>query len=334
MSPKFITHAASPSSTVMREGGRVGSTCVATVAIVLAGQSSSTRPSALSRSLGLPTAALPISAERNLAECWVRRLVDAGFRGTVVLAVAQESDRSFYAQISVPDTVRLEVRVDSSGHRGAGGTLGDSWRERAPSMDASARLGGALVVEASSSPNFDFARLFASIGRGLGAVVGAAADGTPAGISWFSEEALALIPAVGFFDLKEQFVPAIVAAGRRVEATMGTAESCRIADLESYLRTIAILQAEGTLAVAPDAVIEPGAVVGAGSIVCRGAVVERGALVVGTAVLPGARVCADAVVARSIVPPGSLVPRGYLVVDEVFGALGSSSRLGTEGSAS
>jgi hypothetical protein len=44
-------------------------------------------------------------------------------------------------------------------------------------------------------------------------------------------------------------------------------------------------------------------------------------------------VCADAVVARSIVPPGSHVPRGYLVVDEVFGALGSVARSGTEGGA-
>jgi hypothetical protein len=50
--------------------------------------------------------------------------------------------------------------------------------------------------------------------------------------------------------------------------------------------------------------------------------------------MPGARVCADAVVARSIVPPGSHVPRGYLVVDEVFGALGSATKYATEGGAS
>ena len=40
------------------------------------------------------------------------------------------------------------------------------------------------------------------------------------------------------------------------------------------------------------------------------------------------------VVARSIVPPGSHVPCGYLVVDEIFGALGSASKSGTEGGAS
>jgi hypothetical protein len=317
-----------------RRGANTVAPCAATVAVLLAGQSSSTRPSRLTRSLGLPTAALPVNAERSLAECWARRLVDAGFRGTIVLAVASEQDRAFYGQIAVPPSVKLEVRADSSGHRGAGGTLGDAWRERVSSMDEAAAKGGALVVEVSNSPNFDFARLFAAIDLRLGAVIGAAADATPAGIAWMSSEALALVPPIGFFDLKEQFIPAIVASGRRVEAVVGAAEACRIADISTYLRAIALLRAGGPVSVAADAVIEEGAVVRGDSVVCRGAVVERGALVVDTAVLPGARVCADAVVARSIVPPGSHVPRGYLVVDEVFGALGSSSRLGTEGSAS
>jgi ADP-glucose pyrophosphorylase len=94
------------------------------------------------------------------------------------------------------------------------------------------------------------------------------------------------------------------------------------------------MQAAGAAALAPDAIIETGATVRGSSIVCRGAAVERGALVVDSVVMPGARVCADAVVARSIVPPGSHVPRGYLVVDEVFGALGSATKYATEGGAS
>jgi len=334
MSPISIKPAASPSAMEVRRGAHEAAPCAATLAVLLAGQSSSTRPSRLTRSLGLPTAALPVNAERNLAECWVRRLADAGFRGTVALAVAHEHDRAYYGQITVPHSIKLEVRVDSSGHRGAGGTLGDAWRERMPSMDEGAAKGGALVIEVTNSPNFDFGRLFAAIDLRLGAVIGAAADATPAGISWFSTEALALIPAIGFFDLKEQFIPAIVATGRRVEAVVGGEEACRIADIASYLRAIALLRAGGGASIAADATVEDGAIVRGNSIVCRGAVVERGALVVDTAVLPGARVCADAVVARSVVPPGSHVPRGYLVVDEVFGALGSSSRLGTEGSAS
>jgi len=334
MSPSSIMHAARPSSTDLRHGAVAFAPCAATLAVLLAGRSSSTRPSPLSRSLGLPVAALPINAERNLAECWVRRLAVAGFRGTAVLALAAESDRAYFEQIEVPAGVALEVRVDSSGHRGAGGTVGDTWRERFDGMDAAARGGGVLVAEVSNAPLFDFARLYAAIDRRLGAVIGAADDATPAGVSWFSTDALSLVPAIGFFDLKEQLVPAVVAAGRRVEAVVGTHASCRIADLESYRRAIALVCADGSFVAAPDAVIEPGATVRGASIVCRGAVVEQGALVVDTAVLPGARVCADAVVARSIVPPGSHVPRGYLVVDEIFGELGSTGRLGTEGGAS
>ena len=123
MSPISITPAASPSAMETRRGANIVAPCAATVAVLLAGQSSSTRPSRLTRSLGLPTASLPVNAERSLAECWARRLADAGFRGTIVLAVASEQDRAFYGQIAVPPSVQLEVRVDSSGHRGAGGRM-------------------------------------------------------------------------------------------------------------------------------------------------------------------------------------------------------------------
>ena len=321
--------------------------CAATLAILLAGQSQTTRHAQLSTSLGLPTAALPINGERNLVECLIRRMVDAGFRGTMVLALASEAERAFYANIVLPaqvdaGLVRLEVRVDTAGHRGAGGTVGDVWadvRREACARDATVALesvhaGGVIVIEASTPPNFELARFLAAIDPAHGALIGAALDLTPAGVVWVSREAVALVPAIGFFDLKEQLVPAIVASGRSVHACVGSEESCRIVDRETYLHAVALMRAAGAEQFAADAVIEPGARVRGDSIVCRGAVVERGALVVDAAVLPGARVCADAVVARSIVPPGSHVPRGYLVVDEVFGALGSAAKSGTEGGAS
>ena len=213
--------------------------------------------------------------------------------------------------------------------------MGDAWRELRARTDAGFRAeGGALVIEASNPPQFDFARFFGAIDGSCGAVIGAAGDASLSGISWISEAALASIPVIGYFDLKEQLVTAIVASGRTVQACFGWAESCRIVDRESYLRGVALMQDGRSSPIGADAVVEPGAVVRGASIVCRGAVVERGALVIDSAILPGARVCADAVVARSIVPPGSHVPCGYLVVDEIFGALGSPARAGTEGGAS
>lgn len=335
MSPTSLAAHGAPTTASVPGSASAAAPCLATVAIVLAGQGSSTRTARLSTSLGLPIAALPINGERNLVECWIRRIAEAGFAGTVVIAITSESERAYFEALSAPPGMRIEVRVDSSGHRGAGGTVGDAWRELRERPAAGVDwTGGVLVIEASNPPQFDFARLFATIDRSYGAVIGAAGDASLSGISWISETALSLIPTIGYFDLKEQLVTAIVASGRSVQPCFGWAESCRIVDRESYLRAVALMHDGSSSAYGVDALIEQGAVVRGDSIVCRGAVVERGALVIDSAILPGARVCADAVVARSIVPPGSHVPCGYLVVDEIFGALGSPARSGTEGGAS
>jgi hypothetical protein len=308
--------------------------CSARVAFVLAGRGATTRTVALSTALGLPVAALPINSERNLVECWVKRMAEGGFRGHVVLAITSESERAFYSALQAPPGITLQVQVDTSGHRGAGGTLGDRWNELVDSLDAQGRAGGAIVVEASNVPIFDFGAFFAAVDPSQGAFIGASADATPAGIMWLSPDALGLVPRIGYFDLKEQLVTAIVRSGKRVGAHFGPTESCRISDRVSYLRAVSLIQADGAEGRCDDAVVESGAVVRGASLLCRGAVVERGALVVDSIILPGARVCCDAVVARSIVPPGSHVPCGYLVVDEIFGALGSAARSGTEGGAS
>lgn len=308
--------------------------CSARVAIVLAGRGATTRTVALSTALGLPVAALPINAERNLVECWVKRMAEGGFTGHVVLAITSESERAFYAGLQAPTSVTLQVRVDSSGHRGAGGTIGDAWSELVATLDPASRAGGAIAIEASNVPLLDFAAFLGAINGSDGALIGASGDATPAGMTWLSPDALGLVPRIGYFDLKEQLVTAVVRSGKRVSACFCGRDACRISDRPSYLRAVALIQQAGAATRCGDAVVEPGAVVRGNSLLCHGAVVERGALVVDSIVLPGARVCSDAVVARSIVPPGSHVPCGYLVVDEIFGALGSASKSGTEGGAS
>ena len=262
----------------------------------------------------------------------MQRLAEAGFCGTVVLAVASSAERAFYERTAMPEGLTLEVRVDSTEHRGAGGTIGDVWRERRGAMTEAAQRGGIVLIEASKASDLDFPRFLAAIDSTQGALIGAALNSAPAGAMWIAGAALELGPAIGFFDLKEQLIPAIVASGMSVAACVGAQESCRISDRLSYLKAIALMLASGAPAQAADAILEPGCTVRGNSIVCRGAVVERGALVVDSAILPGARVCADAVVARSVVPPGTHVPCGYLVVDEIFGALGSPEKSGTEGS--
>jgi len=76
--------------------------CSARVAFVLAGRGATTRTVALSTALGLPVAALPINSERNLVECWVKRMAEGGFRGHVVLAITSEAERAFYTALQAP----------------------------------------------------------------------------------------------------------------------------------------------------------------------------------------------------------------------------------------
>lgn len=334
MSPSKFPVGAGQVSPVTRFDSAPTQRCAASVAVMLAGNAPANRGARLARSLGLPVAALPVNGERNLIECWIRRIAAAGFTGTVVLALSSEDEQGYYGQIVLPPSVELVIRRDTSPHRGAGGTLGDAWRECAASIDASRLEAGALVIEASNLPNFDFASFFRSMSQPADALIGAATDASPAGIMWLSQPSLGRIPEIGFLDLKEQLVSRIVDGGGRVLACIGATESCRICDRESYLRAIALLHASGARGQADGAVVEDGAIIRGASVICRGAVVERGALVVDAAVLPGARVCADAVVARSIVPPGSQVPCGYFVVDEIFGELGLATKAGTEGGAS
>lgn len=334
MSPSSLTPFAHASTADTGAQSLPAVNCPATMAILLAGQSSASRTAFLARSLGLPTAALPIDGEYSVAERWIGALADAGFRGTIVLAVVVDSDARFYARIAAPAGVQIEVRVDTAEHRGAAGTVGDIWRERVPMMSPEDHCGGLLVIEASNAPNINLRKFLSSIDLTQGALIGSSTGAIPSGAMWIAASALECVPAIGFFDFKEQLIPAMTAVGLAVAACVTTDESCRISDRQSYLQAIALVRGSGGAARAVDAVIEPGATVRGNSVLCRGCVVERGALVVDSVILPGARVCADAVVARSIVPPGTHVPCGYLVVDQVFGELGSSEKSGTEGGAS
>ena len=313
--------------------------CPATLAVLLAGRSAASRSAQFATSLGLPTAALPVDAERNIAERWIALLAQAGFRGNIVIAVSDANDGEFYGRLALPenlaaDAIAVEVRADSSAHRGPAGTVGDAWRAFEARTDAASRGSGVIVIEGSNAPNFDVRAFVAAIRPETEALIGAAVDATPSGISYFSRAALALVPTVGYFDLKEQLVPAASASGMKVSASFGTEDSCRISDRESYLRAVAMMLGANAPAIAAGATVHPDACVRGNSIVCRGAAVGARALVIDSVLLPGSAVGSDAVVARSVVPPASHIPNGYLIVDEVFGALGSAAKTGTEGGAS
>jgi len=174
------------------------------------------------------------------------------------------------------------------------------------------------------------------------ATVLATAAGQPCGVMHLTAKAVSRIPTIGYFDLKEQLLPALAAQGGIVPAIQTPIVPHRISDLRSYLALVAG-QAQGAASpasstesstasstasslVSESAEIQGGANVASDVLVGRGVQVHAGAVVVGSVLMPGAIVGRDAIVARSVIPPGSRVPAGARVIDEVFASLGESER--------
>ena len=297
--------------------------------ILLAGQRAAPRAGSLAAEMGVPVAALPLDARVTVVGAWLEALDAANFGGRRILALSTDEDGQFYkgtglvsagvAEGSVKAGSALELRTDTAQHRGVAGTVADIC---APLMNSPAKLEhGVLVIECSCAPNFDIAGMLRAIPADASIVVGVSSGDIPAGVVWLSREAIERIPSVGFFDLKEQLVTAMVAAGTRVTAHVGCAAFNRIATRESYLAAIEQRLDEGGLATSPDAIIAPDAQVRGATMICRGVRVESGAFVSDAAILPGATIGARATVARSVVPPGAIVPAGALVVDQIYAPL-------------
>lgn len=328
----------------------------AMLCVLLAGHRAMRPGVSVAHELGIPVAALPIDAERSLAEAWDDALESAAITTRRLLALTHASERRYFersrvapsggdamvreaALPSVSD--RLVLAVDRAEHRGAAGTvadLADAEIEAGRSCDA-----GALVLEASAWPGFDLRGFVGAVQAFRAecdaatplAVVGAApaddvaGDGAdelrPAGVFYLSSAALRLVPRVGYFDLKEQLLAAILGAGGRVRSWIGARRFSRVVGRESYLEAIRLRLETGARSRAGDVVLEPGAELRGSTVACRAVAVGARALVVDSALLPGARIGAGAIVARSVVPPGAFVPDGAFVVDQVFASFVGST---------
>jgi hypothetical protein len=326
----------------------------ASLCVLLAGHRAMRPGISVAHDLGIPVAALPIDADRSLAEAWDEAAEAASIARRRLLALTHASERPYFerskvagrgetsaageSRITHADEPRegLLLCVDRADHRGAAGTVADLWdAETEVAKHASA---GAFVIEASAWPGFDL--------RGFAAAVEAARDGIirtsgadperpwafvgaapaeegadelrPAGVFYLSAGALRLVPRVGYFDLKEQLLAAIVGAGGRVQSWIGARRFARVVGRESYLEAIRMRLEAGGRSRADDLILESGAEIRGSTIACRGVHMGERSLVVDSAILPGARIGAGAIVARSVVPPGALVPQGAFVVDQVF----------------
>ncbi len=275
---------------------------------------------------------LPLASNTSLLDGWCRSVagpadgLDAVHLDsvTVILSADQDSPPSVSGGGA---SARLRLVRESRQHRGTAGVVNDQLREESDCAD-----GMVLVVEASASPVVDLGPMLALASRAAAGlptcVLGASELGRYCGVCLCDWGAFSHVPDVGFFDLKEQFLPLLRSSGRVIETVTIAPRALR---LRSRTEWLAIVEAwarwsSGALGGGmidsgstspPDhredgvCVIEPGAVIREAviisSIIMAGAVIEPGAVVARSVIGPGARISAGSKVVDTIVPAGASV---------------------------
>ncbi len=332
-------------------------------AVILLGRPRAAVQSELESELGVPAAVLPLGRGRTVLESWLEVLADSGHAWHAMLAIGEADAARFHQRLRVPPGIEVELVVDPEPDRGPAGVVRDLVLGReAPGRDTRARtpVGRVVVVEGSLPPvvrGDDLVRMLEAFGgnEGPGAIrIAVGLGAVPAGLFALDGAAVARISAVGFVDLKEQLVSAVVSAGGDVRALRLDAAVHRARDRAGYLAAVAARHARDAEAAMgaehgasgqeaseheaseheasehetseQEATVHPSATLRGASLVAREGVVGEDALLIDSVVLPGARIGARAVVARSVVPPGVEVPESGLVVDEVFAALRTGGR--------
>ncbi len=283
-------------------------------------------PSQASRfsSLGVAVHKLPVSSELTMLDAWCRSIcrsisglvsVDLGSM-TVVLSEEPDQILATGQNGTFSD---LHHVCELRRHRGTAGVVADQV------LKDSDRDGFILVVEASASPVVDLRPMLAVLSRlaarSQACVLSESELGRYCGVCLFDRQSFSLVPDVGFFDLKEQFLPLLRSKGRLIESVTIAPRALR---LQSRAAWLAIVEAWGRLSSEDRAaglieseppfrsdhrengvcVIESGAVV-------------RGAVIISSIIMAGAVVESGAVVARSVIGPGAVIAAGSVVVDAV-----------------
>lgn len=307
------------------------------LAVILIGRAGFDARTPLESEVGVETPLLALDARRTILDAWIEALATVGGAWRVLLAHGTAEHRTVFDTVAAPEGCSIELHADPAPHRGPAGVVRDLWIEACGATPgAFAQL---LAIEGSNPgvPSGEVLRRLAEpFAPGRGEIrLAVSTDSAPGGAIALDRAALERIAPVGFVDLKEQTVSALLAAGGVVRAVPAGLPALHARDRSSYLAAVAAAIAGGAAAgavpnstpISGDARIGEGARVRGASVLCAGAVVEDRALVLDSVVLPGARVGRGAVVARSVVAPGAVVPDAALIVDDVFAGIGAGSRL-------
>lgn len=288
-------------------------------AVILAGR---IRPSPLREAIDVHVLCLPVGAQGTLLDAWMCELAKVPdlLEVRVVVNTAADVD----AVSAIAGAYRrggegcpvLRIIAEPASWRGAGGILRDVTSE----LPDDAMV---LVCEGKRLPPASLTPLLEVIdgeaGNDIAGVVGVVGKDEPGGVYAFSRRAIDIIPSIGYFDMKEQFLPELSAAGEKVVTAKLDDAAWRLYNLESYLATVRKSLADGSgnrtnIRASDRASISGSAVLDGCCIIEPGAVIEDGAVVHDSVVLWGATIGGGAIVSRSVVGPLAVVePRARVV---------------------
>ena len=285
-------------------------------AILLAG---SIRRTPQASATNLPALCLPVGRRGLLLDAWLEALatIDDVQDVRVVLMTAQdvESVRSIAPVSASRLGGSLRLIAEPAPWRGAAGIL----RDVTEGIDEQTVI---IACEARRLPPPNLAPLlkpFDEVGDDLCGVVGIQGRDEPGGVYALTRRCIAQVPAIGYQDLKEQFLPSMASRRAGIISVPLEGRVMPIRDRESYLRAVrasiaAANESEGHIRRAPGAFISASAVLSGCCIVEDGAIIEDGAVVHDSVILWGATVGGGAVVSRSVVGPLAAVqPRSRVM---------------------
>ena len=289
------------------------------IAVLLAG---TLRPLPLREALDIPVVCLPLGRQGTVLDSWLRslaaidnlndiRIVLNTDRDAATATSSIEASRAFTTH-----EARIRAIAEPASWRGAGGIL----RDVATDCPDDTLV---IVCEAIAMPPESIWPLLQGLPESADGVVGVYGEDQPSGVYAFSRKAISKIPAVGYHDLKEQFLPLLAAKEFEVRTAQLEGELHSLRDRNGYLAGAAkslehAAAGESPIRSSSEAAISISAKVDGSCIIQSGVIIEDNAVVHDSVLLRGSTIQASAVVSKSIIAPGATVASDARVVREVF----------------
>jgi hypothetical protein len=289
-------------------------------AVLLAG---TLKPSPLRRALDVPVLCLPLGATGTVLDAWIDALATVGGCDDVRIVVNTDDDVRTLEPVVRDTEARhretvIRTIVEPASWRGAGGILRDVTDDLA--TDALV-----LVIEATAMPLRTLRPLPLACSRSSTGVVGALATDEPAGVYAFRRRAFEHVPSVGYYDLKEQLLPALAEAKLAVRAVRLDGQPTRIRDAEGYLDAVRFWFAEDrheeeSRRIAGNVSVADSAIIAGTCIIERDVTIGERAVVHDAVILAGATIGEEAAVSRGVIGSGAVVEPQQRVVGGVIDA--------------